>query len=87
MKKPWMNSELKLLKDLWHTRLDDDAAALIGRSKQSCKAVAKRLKLHDPAFAATLAEREDAYRETVRDHQSEIKIALDREMLSIRCKP
>jgi hypothetical protein len=42
MKKPWMNSELKLLKDLWHTRLDDDAAALIGRSKQSCKAVAKR---------------------------------------------
>lgn len=38
-------------------------------------------------FAIALAEREDAYRETVRERRSDIKIALDREMLSIRCKP
>lgn len=37
-------------------------------------------------FAAALAERDDAYRETVRERRSEIKIALDREMLSIYCK-
>lgn len=73
-----MNSELKLLKELWHTMLDDDAAALIGRSKSACKAVANQLKETDHAFAAALDEREDVYREIVREHQSEIKIALDR---------
>ena len=82
-----MNSELKLLKELWHTMLDDDAAALIGRSKSACKAMVDRLKLHDPEFAATMEEREDDYREAVRSHQSEIKIAPDSETLSIRCKP
>ena len=85
--KPWMNSEIKRLKELWHTLLDDDAAALIGRSKSACKSVAERLKLHDPAFAAAMEEREDDYREAVRSHQSEIKIAPDSETLSIRCKP
>ncbi len=82
-----MNSELKLLKELWHTMLDDDAAALIGRSKSACKAMVDRLKLHDPEFAATMEEREYAYRDAVRSRQSEIKIAPYSEKLSIRCKP
>lgn len=82
-----MNSELKLLKELWHTMLDDDAAALIGRSKSACKAVVDRLKLNDPEFSAAMEDREDDYREAVRSRQSEIKIAPDSETLSIRCKP
>lgn len=87
MSKPWMNSELKLLKELWHTILDDDAVALIGRSKGACKAVVERLKLDDPEFSAAMEEREYAYRDAVRSRQSEIKIAPDSEKLSIRCKP
>lgn len=82
-----MTSEIQRLKECWHTCLDDDAAALIGRSKSACKAVVERLKLHDPAFAAAIEEREDDYREAVRSRQSEIKIAPDSEKLSIRCKP
>lgn len=82
-----MNSELKLLKDLWHTMLDDDAATRIGRSKSACKSVVERLKLQDQAFAAAMEERDDDYRDAVRSRQSEIKIAYDSDTLSIRCKP
>lgn len=74
MSKPWMTSEVKLLKEHWHTCLDAEAAERVGRSIKACKALAEKIKNTDPKFAEALAERDGAYREMIRNDQS-IRVA------------
>lgn len=91
--KPWMTSEIKCLRAVWHTCRDAEAAERVGRSLQACKNMAERLKRTDREFAEAMAERFSAYREMVRDYGSakasemHRKRKADSEKLSGHCKP
>lgn len=93
MSDPWRMSEIKRLREHWHTCLDTEAAERVGRSLKACKTMADRIKKTDPKFADAMAERDVAYREMIRDDQS-IRVSemhrarkADSEKLSDHCKP